>query len=475
MGTKMKKFLPVLMSACFLNNAFAFTMNDVQKIKNDKEVLITSFSKREKERILDKYNDQAANEKLRKIFYSTMLNFINDEEAKQCESDFFSRLKTELKNADIATDKESLDDHLKMLRATHAIDDVLFDIVTSINEDAAKFSKVDLKKPVRASLAKNEDRLEKNSVDDLYWAFAKWPDDKTRCSTQEFVRLKESVAIPAQAKEKVKAKYLGTLNKAAYEKKIITLETYNKLEYYRTDSNLEKRYIWLNDYIKIVLSAKNAMVPRTKGYDVKKLDAENRFSSEKLKRFSALTRRKILYKKYNETQIILLSQVLQKASRRMGVDADTITKAPYLIQEFELLKENGERQTYVERTEIDPQSQYNLARRLMRKDIVDLQMMSLFNRLDISYEDVVMAALETGYISLEDIEFVVAYDDLWNPTTSKYERMSGFIFKVAGYTTFFLPPPFNVAASIALGIVEGIVDQRFENGASHDNPGTFIE
>jgi len=469
------KFLPFLMSACFLNNAFAFSQNDVQKIKNDKEVIISSFSKREKDRILERYNDQAANEKIKKIFYATVLDFINDDGVKQCEADFFSRLSSNLKKENIATDKESLEDHLKMLRATNAIDDILYDIITSINSDAEKFARIDLKKPVRMGLAKHEDRLEKNDVEELFWAFKQWPDDKKLCSTQEYIRLKESVSIPTNSKEKVKAKYLGTLSKAAYDKKIISLETYNKIEFFRTDSNLEKRYIWLNDYLKIILSAKNAMVPHTKGYEVKKLDAENKFSSEKLKRFSSITRRKILYKKYNETQIVLLSQVLQKASRRMGVDADTITKAPYLIQEFELLKENGERETYVERTEIDPQSQYNLARRLMRKDMVELQMMAMFNKMDVTYEDVIMASLETGYITLEDIDFVASYDDLWNPTTSKYERMSGFVFKVAGYTTFFLPPPFNIAATLALGIVENIVDKRFENGASHDNPGTFIE
>jgi hypothetical protein len=111
----------------------------------------------------------------------------------------------------------------------------------------------------------------------------------------------------------------------------------------------------------------------------------------------------------------------------------------------------------------------------MRKDMVDLQMMSIFNQIDVTYEDLVMASLEVGYITLEDIEFVAKYDDLWNPETSKYERVSKFVFTVAGYTTFFLPPPFNIAASLALGIVEGIADNQHKNGATNDNPGTFIE
>jgi molybdopterin converting factor small subunit len=471
----MKKFLTVLLATCLMNNAFAFTMGDVQKIKNDKEAVITSFSKRDKENILQQYNDQNEIVKIQQVFYATVLDFINDDSSKQCEADFFSRLVINLKAANLRNDKDSIDDHLKLLRTLNYIDDILYDVVSSINDDAEKLSKLDLKKPFRKSMVKHEDRLEKNNVEDLYFAFKSWPDEKNRCSTQEFIRLKESVTIPNNEKEKVKWKYLGTLNEKAFEKKLISLETFNKLEFFRTKSNFEKRYIWLNDYIKIVLNAKNRMIPITKSYEVKNLDAESKFSTEKLKRFSTLTRRKSLYKKYNETQILLLAQVMQKASRRMGVDVDTITKAPYLIQEFELLKENGERETYVEKTEIDPQSQYNLARRLMRKDIVDLQMMSIFNRIDVTYEDIVMASLEVGYISLEDIEFVVAYDDLWNPTTSKYERMSGFIFKVAGYTSFFLPTPFNIAASLALGIVEGIVDRNFKTGASNDNPGTFIE
>lgn len=476
MGIKMKKFLIVLIATSFLNNAFAYSLKDVQKIQNDKEVLITSFSKRDKKIILEKYNDKETNEKIKTIFYSTVLNFINDEAVKQCEADFIGRLKANLSKEDFAVDKDSLEDHLKMLRVTNAIDDILYDIIVAINEDAVKFSEIDLKKPYKKLVFKHKDHLEKNqNLEELFETFKTWPDDKHNCATQEFQKLKESVVVPANEKEKTKLKYLETLAHKAYESKVINLETFNKLEFLRTKSNLEKRYTWLNDYFKIIFSAKDSMIPHKKVYSVKNLDAENKFSTEKIKRFTALTRRKLLYRKYDETQIVLLAQVLQKASRRMGVDIDTITKAPYLVHEFEILNQNGERESYVERTEIDPQSQYNLARRLMRKDIVNLQMMSIFNRLEITYEDIVMASLEVGYISLEDIEFVVVYDDLWNPSTSKYERMSGFVFKVAGYTTFFLPPPFNIAASLALGIVEGIVNKQFDNGASNDNPGTFIE
>ena len=166
---------------------------------------------------------------------------------------------------------------------------------------------------------------------------------------------------------------------------------------------------------------------------------------------------------------------MQRASKRMGVDPDTISTTPVIIQEQSTVNAQGEREITIEKIELDPQSQYNLARRLMRKDIVDTQMMSLFNGVKITYNDVVMASLEVGYISLEDIEFVVKYDDLWNPERTKFDRMSRFVFSPLGYSTFFLPPPWNATASLALGVIENVVDANHRNGAYNDNPGTYIE
>lgn len=474
MTMKIKKIPLILFAFGFITNLYAFTYDDALKVRNDKEPIISSFSKKEKESIVEKYNNDEI-EKITKVFYSTILAFINDD-SKQCEANFYARLVENFEHNAIAHDKESIDEHLIMLRSTNAIDDILYDILISINEDAQKFKDIELTRAPRKFFVRNhKERLEKNDLEDLYAQFKQWPDEKNSCSTQEFIRLKDAVAVPNSAKDSTAYKYLGTLNRKAYQKNLISLSTYDRLEFFRKKSNLKKRYIWLNDYFKIILNVKNKMVPHNSNYEIKKLDAENKFSAEKIRRFSRLTRRKILYKKYNETQIILLAQVLKKASQRMGVDPDTITKAPYILQEFETVDQNGERKTYVERIDIDPQSQYVLARRLMRKDIVDLQMMGIFNRINITYEDLVMASLEVGYISLEDIEFVVAYDDLWNPTTSKFERVSRFIFKTLGYSSFFLPPPYNLTASLALGIVEGIVDNKHIDGATNDNPGTFIE
>jgi hypothetical protein len=475
MGRCMKQKLILLLALFICGNLFAsVSLEEVKKIKNDKEVLISSFSKQEKERILAAYNDPEKNKKLTSIFYSTVYEFLNDD-AKQCEADFYSRLEKNLATDGFKIWKEDIIDHLKFLRATNAIDDILYDIIVAISEDTQAMRAVDLKAPHYKPLFPHKNRLEKNVLEDLYWRFKTWPDEKTSCSSQEYIRLRDSIITKKADSKRERERYLKTLNSEALTRGLITLETFNKLEYFRGSKILEKRNIWLNDYFKIVFNAKNRMIPITKGYEVKDLDLENKYSSEKIQRFSSLTRRKVLYQKFNETQIIILAQIMQKASKRMGVDPDTTSSTPVIVQEYSTLNADGTREISVEKIELDTQSQYNLARRLMRKDMVDTQMMSLFNATKITYNDVVMASLEVGYITLEDIEFVVKYDDLWNPETTKFERMSRFVFSILGYSTFFLPPPWNATASLALGIIENVVDGNNRNGANNDNPGTFIE
>jgi hypothetical protein len=310
--------------------------------------------------------------------------------------------------------------------------------------------------------------ISNNDLKELYSNFVNFPDEESNCIYQEFIFLQNGIKDKTNRKAERPLKEMGILNKKALEEGVIGLETYHKIEFLRKESPVSERKLLMKDYLKIIFQAKNKMIPLSAHFKPINHSEEDNFSSERVKRFSRLTRRELLYQKYNETQIILLSQVLQKASRRMGVDVDTESSRPYLGQEFSILQPNGERKTYVERFELDPQSQFNLARRLLRKDITELQMMDMFNSVNIDYEDVVIAAFETGYISLEDINYVVRYDDLWNPIRTKFDRVMSFIIKASGYSSFLLPTPWNVVATLAIGVVDGINDRKTVRGAKND-------
>ena len=265
----MKKQLLFLLAVFFYGNLYAaVSMEEVKRIKNDKEVLISSFSAEEKKRILKKYSDSVKNQKLTETFYETVYEFLNDD-AKQCEADFYQRLEINLSNKYFGVSKDEIVEHLKYLRSTNAIDDILFEIIVAISEDTYNLRQVDLKAPYIKPIFAHKSRLEKNAIEDLYWRFKSWPDEKTSCSSQEYVRLRDSIITQKIDSKKEREKYLKTLNNEAISKGLISLETFNKLEFFRKSSNLDKRNIWLNDYFKIIFSAKNRMTPINKGYEVK--------------------------------------------------------------------------------------------------------------------------------------------------------------------------------------------------------------
>lgn len=450
-----------------------YAYEDVQVIRNDKEPVIRVFSKRERLRIKAKYADSPISPLITRSFYTTIQDMMNKNSAL-CELGLVQEFHQKLVEQKLDTHEKSIEEYLKFLRTNNDIDDILYLVTSAAYKDHFKLQKINLKASPSRTLP-SEELLETNDINDLFKNFQTWPDEKNVCSYLEFAYIWGNIKMPGKESKSNRDKAFIQLLTQAHASKLISIETYNKLEYLNNKARLDKRDLALKDYLRTLLLSKNKMQPQNKTYVVRNIEDENGFSSERMKRFSKVTRRRNLYRKYDETQIILLSQILQKASRRMGADPDTRASTPTITQEFWVDTGNGQQDNYVETIELDPQSQYNLARRRLRKDMVDLQMMDIFQKVVITHEDIVSAALETGYITLEDIEYVVKYDDLWNPSFTKYQRMSGFIFNVAGYSTFFLPPPWNIAASIALGVVEGVVDSKLSNGANNDNPATFIE
>lgn len=470
----MSKFGLTTLTLLISVSAFAeYTLDDVKKLRNDKEVHISSFSNKEALRLQAKYTDDVQVKRNAEVFYNVMLDFVNKED-KQCELKLLDTLHAKLAEEKIASNQVEIEEYLKVLRVKHNIDDIMYEILSSVNKDYFALKNLDLNKKAKKLFFGGNKIAAANDLKELFSGFSEFPDEETRCFYQEYMFVSNNIK-KTNGEKSDKLGDFKTLTIKAYESKLFPLATFNKIRYLQTESSVNKRNIWLRDYLTIIFNAKNKMVPIKYSYKPRKIEEEDEFSSKRIKRFSKITRRKLLYAKYDETQIVLLAQVLQKASRRMGVDVDTESKRPFISQEFSVLNADGERTNYVETIELDPQSQYNLARRLLRKDMTELQMMDIFVAQKITHEDIVMAALETGYISLEEIEFVVQYDDLWNPERTKFEKISGFIFTVAGYSTFFLPPPWNITASIALGVVEGVVDAKFKKGSENDNPATFIE
>lgn len=472
-------------------SSVGYTMDDVEKLKNDKEALIGVFSKRQRRKVLERYPDADFQAQLADLFSLSMLKFLNNSKLR-CELNLVESFKSTLSQAQITARPEDMLDYIKVLRSNHQIDDILYEFLEGLITDYHQLLKFDnirikgsqkyknqlIQSTVRSSRELRK-LLEVNDLNELYSNFTLWPDEEDFCLYQEvnFIKtdLRDYKNPGKKVNKKRKSAILKLLNRQAFADGIISTRTFVKLEYLRKDSFVKDRYLRLADYLKVIFNAKNRLRPINADYEIVDIEKESEFSSEKLGRFSKITRRKDLYEKYNETQIVMLAQVLVKASRRMGVDPDVTASRPVITQSFEFINQFGERENYVEEIVLDPQSQYNLARKRMKKDMLDLEATDMFVGVNIYYDEVVMAAFETGYLTMEDIEYAIQYDDLWNPEKTKFERIMGFIFRITGYATFFVPPPWNVTATLGLAIIQGAIDKHNVKGADNENAATFID
>jgi hypothetical protein len=117
---------------------------------------------------------------------------------------------------------------------------------------------------------------------------------------------------------------------------------------------------------------------------------------------------------------------------------------------------------------VSPMGQYFLARKLLRKDIDDLNRSSFFAGSPVNHEDLVTAGLETGLLDREILDSVLKIDDLWNPEVKKWQKISNYAFRVTGTATIFLPPPYNVVSSMALVFLDGILMKNSRKASQAD-------
>lgn len=476
------RYLLTLALSIFFTSAQA-TDNLVELIANNKEPVSSSLSQGEIEDAR-KLFDGEQGERIAFAFKNSLSQYFQDLRFEDgsvdlralCELKFLNAFVLELDRQGISSDLDSLKKYFQFLRASNVIDDLLFEIMSSLADQKAGLEEAGRKTGIPWFLGRYEDEqmFREVELDWVFESFTPWRAEGFSCfysSYDETVRrIKDVLGISKGASD-----YYKKFNFEAFNQGVLDEEAFWQLEYIRKNNMYKQRQVSLTRYLGTLMGAKDTMRPENYQPETAPIEIEDPFVAERLSRWKKISRRKNLYRKYTAHQIIMLAQVLEKASRRMGTDPDVESSIPVIIQEFSFIDEMGVRQNYVERTPLDSQSQYNYARRRMRMDIVDLQNMSSFAGVRIEYSDIVTAALETGYITHEDISYVLAYDDLWNPEPEPWRRLKNFCFSLGRTSILYLPAPYNIVGTIGLAALQGFLADNNNKGASNDNPATIIE
>lgn len=458
---RLNAFYKLVISAALLAFSTANAqLNEYSKLNNDKELISTHLSSAQVERLISNYSSYYADTLFELL--TVALDQFNARE-RACDLGLAEELDGTLQSRGIKQD--SYKEYFAVLRAHNKIDDIFYDILTKTMDLYLKLNAA-TKEPLKVDkrlLLITPKVLKRNDVASLYSDFKSWPDEDSTCSLGAYYGLAKQAA---NSKGKISKRELKILNTKAYKEGEISSETYMKLQVLASSEALDWP-IYIGGYQDKIRDAKNVM----QYTEPLPLDEDTeRFSTKYVKRRKNLTRRKSLYYKYNATQIVMLAQVLEKASMRMGIDPNVETSTPEITTNYVMLRDGS---TFTETYELSPAEQFEFARKRLRMDIMELSSSKTFAGKEIEYEDVIMAALETGHISHHDIEFVIKYDDLWNPDISPWKKYKDYALSFVGTAAFYLPPPWNVVGAVGLVFINTKLSSK-KGHEGHENPANIF-
>jgi hypothetical protein len=442
----------ILMAGLFSTNALAF---DIKVLANNKETTSRIVSR------LDHISAQnwAANQGNREILKSRSKEVLRrsvSEIIKRpmvCDLGFSDLFISQAIGEGLIDGAYEVKNLVYFMRIENIIDDLFAEnIITSYNL-SRKINRNDNLiithlPPIHVAIREFKDlNLEK-----IYQEFAVYPDETNTCSLGAFFRVISNV----KAKNKIELNLkIKKLNYLAYQKSIISNESYKRLETLRKN-NVWNWPVYLNKYFEIAKNAKDLLSISGP------VDDPAPFSTAYANRKAKLTQRERLYKNYNSTQIIILTEIIQKTAKRM--------EAGYAAINIHYNTPDEEIETYV----LSPMEKYRMALKMLRKDMGEVMRGDNFSGISIEYEDLIAAAYETGYLKAEELELVLKFEEFWNPKSPKWKVYANFAFSLAGSASFFLPPPWNIVGAIGLVVTQSQIIRSNKKANVDDNWNSII-
>lgn len=453
---------------------------DVKILRNDKELSSTFIRNhlvtKAKSEVSNYFGTQMDFNSKFSLILADALSDVSETKGK-CDLRLVQLMRQELDRQSISMQKNDFDLWLHLAREQNLIDDILASMLARLNTVDSKLHQYSNRPYFPHWRAKVRHRIsDKKELLDLYRELgSKWPDGQNNCPLDYWSRLASIVKKEFKVKPgnmNYLHSILASANLYAYQNKIISQENWNRLEVFRHAKVLQHS-VDIKKYLDTMLNAKDKLINEL-NY-IRRHDPEavasrrtKRFLRTYVDRAMSLTRRAKLYEKFNSQQILLLSEILVKASKRMNADRS----------EIHIDYREGDSPNPDEIYVISPMEQYRMSLKMLRKDYANASLSSLFEGKAIEYEDIVMAALETGVITFDELDYVVQYENFWNPPAMRpplWKQMLGYFMDFAGTASFYLPTPFNLVGAIGLVFTETLLFKKKQNINSQGNANSIFK
>ena len=308
---------------------------------------------------------------------------------------------------------------IEVLRDNDQIDDIVFNILLKSDVSKGKFltplwTNLRLTDDAKLNILNNFKQFEKRQ------SKRKCLSDNWRTLVSSFI--KENIEISNFTLKK--------LNYLAYSTNTVSKESYNLLERARKNKIHEWR-LTLLDYHKKVNFLRRQ-------YPLSKIDKSD-FVTQKVKKKN-LSIRQRLFEKYSTYQIIVMAQVINSFSKRIGATSAEIS-INYDEDKSEVISLNS-------------MDRYRLYTALLRKEMNELTTNSIFNGKRPNYKELITAAYELDLVSASEVDHVVLIEQLWNPQKTRLQKAMVWIKTFGVAASVVIPSPYGILATLGLMAIE---------------------
>lgn len=426
----MKNFL-FLIASVFVSIPYVQAFN-VKLLANNKEIVTREVTKQNLSELTRWKGQHRLDEKELKVnALLTLSDTFNEMERidTNCELGLVTRLAMDAKKHSAINNESELGNFIVYLRSSNLIDDILFKMLIQSKNIKMDF---DLNANLRAPAKPVNLITVQNAKVDLMKFYApvkNWPDDIKICSLDTYFEMTTKITSKSTKDRDLQ---MHKLNYLAFRNNVIDLKTFNKLEILRRRQVLEWD-IYFKRYADIINNAKDKLT------NSPEIQAKHDFTVEYVSRKERLTHRTNLYRTYNSTQVMILAQIIEKTAKRM--DSRRVSLNWQYTED-----PNGETEVYI----FSPMEQYRASIRMLRKDMAEVMRSEAFKNTGLEYDHLIAAAYEAGFIKSEELNYVLQFEDFWNPKTPKWKAYANFALSLAGTAVFYLPPPYNIVGAIGL-------------------------
>ncbi len=192
-------------------------------------------------------------------------------------------------------------------------------------------------------------------------------------------------------------------------------------------------------------------------------DRPTKVMSKRKKKSGGLSNRLALYAKYNSLQINMLSDEFKKFTERM----DLLSAQAEIVIKY---KDGRPDEVYP----LSQQEQYRMAAKMLHKDVEELKLSGIFLGRAPTFDDVIVAAVENGFLHASELDAAMGVDEVWNPKVSGWTKVVNIVKKYGATALVLIPNPFSFWASLAITLAETLITKKVQGPGEPEDQGISI-